>query len=40
MAPIVWSLKENEGYAYQDKRPEYTTETVKDIPVVTMKDLM
>ncbi|MDL2265596.1 sugar phosphate isomerase/epimerase [Parabacteroides sp. OttesenSCG-928-G21] len=40
MAPIVWSLKENEGYAYQDKRPEYTTETVKDIPVVTMKELI
>ena len=39
LAPIVWPLKENEGYVYQDNRPNYNCESIKDIPVVTMDDL-
>jgi sugar phosphate isomerase/epimerase len=39
LAPIVWSLKENEGYTYRDNRElmNYTVE--KDIPVMTMDKL-
>jgi len=40
LAPIVWKLKENEGYAFSDNRPELKTAERKDIPVVTMKELM
>jgi sugar phosphate isomerase/epimerase len=39
LAPIVWPLKGNEGYVYHDNRPAYTTENIKDIPVVTMWEL-
>ncbi len=40
LAPIVWPLKETEGYAYRDDRPKPERRNTKDIPVVTMKDLM
>ncbi|MDH6303952.1 sugar phosphate isomerase/epimerase [Parabacteroides sp. PF5-5] len=40
LAPIVWPLKENEGYTYHDERPNYPTDPIKDIPVVSMKELM
>ena len=39
LAPIVWTLKENTGYAFTDNRPELKIYEQKDIPVVTMKDL-
>ena len=40
LAPIVWPLKETEGYAYHDNRPELVCSDIKDIPIVTMKDLL
>ena len=39
LAPIVWPLKDNEGYVYRDDRPKLEKRNTKDIPVVTMKDL-
>jgi len=39
LAPIVWKLKPNEGYAYQDTRPALKSGGRKDIPVRTMQDL-
>jgi sugar phosphate isomerase/epimerase len=39
LAPIVWSLKENEGYAYQDNRAPMSFTAVKDVPVMTMDKL-
>ena len=39
LAPIVWHLKENEGYAFFDNRPALKIGDVKEIPVVTMQDL-
>lgn len=39
LAPLVWPLHDQRGYAYQDHRPLYDTEHIKDIPVVTMKEL-
>lgn len=40
MAPIIWPIKENDGYVYNDYRPHYNTGPVKDIPVVTMDKLL
>jgi len=40
LAPIVWPLKENDGYTFCDNRPELKIVTKKDIPVVTMKELL
>ena len=40
LAPIVWPLKENEGYAFLDNRPALIIADRKDIPVVTMKELL
>jgi len=40
LAPIVWSLKENEGYVFQDDRPGLKVPDGKDVPVVTMNDLL
>jgi hypothetical protein len=40
LAPLVWPLKENEGYAFCDNRPELKITDRKDIPVVTMKELL
>ncbi len=39
LAPIVWPLKENEGYAYQDNRKYLDTIPPKDIPVLTIDKL-
>jgi sugar phosphate isomerase/epimerase len=39
LAPIVWPLTENEGYAYQDSRKWMSNTPEKDIPVVTMDQL-
>ena len=39
-APAVWPLEENNGYVYKDNRPELKITDVKDIPVVTMKELI
>ena len=39
LAPIVWPLKENEGYVYQDSRPLMGDTPDKDIPVMTMDQL-
>ncbi len=40
LAPIVWPLKENEGYAFHENRPELKLGNIKDIPVVTMNELL
>ena len=40
LAPIVWPLKENEGYTFNDTRPELKITERKDIPVVSMKNLL
>ncbi len=40
LAPIVWPLKNVEGYVYHDNRPELVSPDIKDIPVVTMNDLL
>ncbi|MDR0797067.1 MAG: sugar phosphate isomerase/epimerase [Tannerella sp.] len=40
LAPIIWSLKENEGYVYQDTRKLMSDPPVKDIPVMTMDKLI
>jgi len=40
LAPVVWQLKENEGYVFHDNRQELKMTDRKDIPVVTMKELM
>jgi sugar phosphate isomerase/epimerase len=40
LTPVVWPLKENDGYVYHDCRPHYNSESIKDIPVITMKELM
>jgi len=39
-APAVWPLEDNYGYIYKDNRPELKITDVKDIPVVTMKELI
>jgi len=39
MAPIIWPLNDNIGYAYH-KGKDLTIPSVKDIPVATMKDLI
>ena len=39
LAPIVWPLKGDEGYVYQDSRPLMANAPEKDIPVVTMDQL-
>ena len=39
LAPIVWPLKENEGYVYLDNRTELKITNIRDVPVVTMKEL-
>jgi len=39
LAPIVWKLKANEGYAFQDNRPALKVGARKDIPVRTMREL-
>ena len=40
LAPIVWQLKENEGYAFNDNRPELKITERKDIPTLTMQGLL
>ena len=40
LAPIIWPLKENEGYVYQDSRQWMTNTPEKDIPVITMDKLI
>lgn len=40
LAPILWTLKENEGYTFCDNRPKLKISERKDIPVVTMKELL
>ena len=40
LAPIVWFLKENDGYAFSDNRPALKITDRKDIPVVTMSELL
>jgi len=40
LAPIIWPLQDNIGYAFHDNRAPYYIPTVKDIPVVTMDELM
>jgi len=40
LAPIVWPLKEESGYTYCDNRPAFELPDSKDIPVVTMEELM
>jgi len=40
LAPIVWPLKENTGYAYNDNRPAFENPDGKNIPVITMKELL
>lgn len=40
LAPIVWPLMEEVGYQYQYNLPGYNTEEVRNIPIVTMKELM
>ncbi len=40
LAPIVWPLNENDGYVYNDNRPNYNSELVNDTRVVTMKELL
>ena len=40
LAPIVWPLKENEGYVYQDNRQLMDNISGKDIPVMTMDKLV
>ena len=40
LAPIVWQLKENEGYVFHNNRSELKIMDRQDIPVVTMKELM
>lgn len=40
LAPIVWPLQDNIGYAYQKNEISYESALVKDIPVVTMKELL
>jgi len=39
LAPIVWDLKVNQGYAFNDNRPELKITEKKDIPVVTVDKL-
>ena len=38
-APAVWPLEENNGYVYNDNRPELKMPDIKDLPVITMKEL-
>ena len=40
LAPTVWPLKENDGYTFEDDRPTLKTPNTKDIPVITMKELV
>ena len=40
LAPIIWPLKENEGYAYQDTRLLMGDAPASDIPIMTMDKLM
>jgi len=40
LAPIVWQLKENDGYTFCDNRAELKISDRKSIPVVTMKELL
>ena len=40
LAPIVWPLKENDGYTFHDNRPGLKAINRSDIPVVTMKELL
>ena len=40
LAPIIWSLKENDGYTYDDNRSKLKNQNIKDIPVVSMKELL
>jgi len=39
MAPIVWPLQAEKGYACNHKAPDYCTEGIKDIPVMTVDRL-
>ena len=39
LAPVLWPLEEINGYTYNDNRPELKTTDIKDIPVITMKEL-
>ena len=39
LAPIVWPLKDDVGYAFNDNRPELKIAARKDVPVVTMAEL-
>jgi len=39
LAPIIWPLKENEGYVYRDTRKPLEDIPEKDIPVMTMDKL-
>ena len=39
LAPVLWPLEENNGYSYNDNRPELKTADIKDIPVITMNEL-
>ena len=40
LAPIVWPLIENDGYVFCDNRSELKITTRKDIPIVTMNELL
>lgn len=40
LAPIVWPLIPQEGYVYQNHLPAYDSSPAKDIPVITMDDLI
>lgn len=40
LAPVVWPLKENDGYVFEDNRPDLKIQNVKDIPAITMKELV
>ena len=40
LAPIVWQLKDNEGYTFIDNRRQLKITNRKDIPVITMKELV
>lgn len=39
LSPIVWPLKEEVGYQYQQNLPDYDISEVRDTPIVTMKEL-